>query len=118
MLSHHAAMPRRQAAPPAGRPRRPTHLAAWRAYRGGMTQEKLAELSGLSESAISQIENGKQWYSPKSIEALARALKCSPGELLSPPGENTDLLGVWTALNRRDKERAMRMLTDWAGEKA
>ena len=57
------------------------YFAEWRKHRG-LTQDKLAELTGLTPSSISQLENGKQGFTQSTIEALAEALGCKPGDLL------------------------------------
>jgi transcriptional regulator with XRE-family HTH domain len=56
-------------------------IAEWREFRG-LTQEQLAGRVDLSVSSISQLENGKQGYSQPTLEALAVALSCEPGDLL------------------------------------
>lgn len=53
----------------------------WRKHRG-YSQETLAEMVGLTASSISQLENGKQGFSDSTLVALAKALKCRPGDLL------------------------------------
>jgi len=58
-----------------------TFIAEWREFRG-ITQEKLAELSNTTKQSISRIEAGKQVYTQKSLEAIARALRCRPADLL------------------------------------
>lgn len=65
---------------------RRTEIKRWRLYRG-MTQEKLAELTGLSPGQISDLELGAVGYSPESLQAIADALKTPRGKLLDerPP---------------------------------
>lgn len=61
----------------------PLHLAvqAWRERRS-LTQQQLAELSGVPQSRISEMERGiTKHVSLEVLERLARALKVSPGEL-------------------------------------
>ncbi len=50
--------------------------------RMGITQDKLAEDTGLDRSYISQIENGKRNLSVKSALELSRTLNISVGTLL------------------------------------
>lgn len=57
------------------------YFAEWRKHRH-MTQDSLAELTGLTPSSISQLENGKQGFTQNTLEALAEALDCKPGDLL------------------------------------
>jgi transcriptional regulator with XRE-family HTH domain len=58
-------------------------------YRGieGISQEKLAERTGLSGQLIKDIEGCRSWVSDKSIIKLARALKVEAYQLLYPQGE-------------------------------
>lgn len=46
-----------------------------------MTQEKLAELTGISTSTLSKYMNGKSIPSAYNMRRIARALKCSSAEL-------------------------------------
>jgi transcriptional regulator with XRE-family HTH domain len=57
-------------------------LREWREHRG-LSVEKLATLSGVSPGQISVLENGKAGYSSESLEKLAKALDCEPGDILS-----------------------------------
>ena len=47
----------------------------------GLTQLELAKKTGVSESYICQIENGKM-ISIKKLDKLAKALGCEPKDLL------------------------------------
>jgi transcriptional regulator with XRE-family HTH domain len=70
-----------------------THqIKQWRKYRG-MTLDELAAQCGLTGSLISQIELGRSRYSQKSLEAMAKALDCTTGQLLDvdPLATNTTL---------------------------
>lgn len=67
---------------PHPKPARPRYFfREWRKYRG-LNQEDLAELVGVTAPSISQIENGKQGFTDTTLQALADALHCSPGDLL------------------------------------
>jgi transcriptional regulator with XRE-family HTH domain len=60
----------------------PRHfIRAWRKHRH-LTQEQLASRVEMSTASISQLENGHQGYSQSTLEALAEALSCQPGDLL------------------------------------
>lgn len=65
----------------------------WRKYRG-LTQEVLADRIGLTASSISQLESGKQGFTDSTLEALADALNCTPGDLLIRDPLNED--AVWS----------------------
>ena len=47
-----------------------------------MTQEKLAENTGLSAQTINDIEGCRTWVSDKTLVKLAEVLKTTPAELL------------------------------------
>ena len=49
----------------------------------GLSQEKLAELSGIHRTYISSLELGKRNVSLVNIYALAKALQIPPEELLT-----------------------------------
>lgn len=70
-------------------------LKQWRIYRG-LTQEQLAERVNMSVSNISQLEQGRQGYSQEGLEALANALRCEPGQLLSvDPTKGDAIWSIW-----------------------
>jgi len=50
----------------------------------GFTQEKFAEISGLSIQTINDIEGGRRWVSDKSITKLSAALNVECYQLLIP----------------------------------
>lgn len=68
---------------PNPKPQKPRHyVREWRQHRG-LTQEALAERIGKTHGAISQLERGLVDYTQGMLEALAYALRCEPGDLLS-----------------------------------
>lgn len=56
----------------------------WRKHRG-YTQEELAEILGITHSAISQLENGKTSYTQQMLESLADVLYCTAADLIARP---------------------------------
>jgi len=56
----------------------------------GLSQEKLAEIAGLSWQTINSIECHRTWVSDKTLENLAEALKIDTFQLLLPV-ENIDI---------------------------
>lgn len=48
-----------------------------------LSQEKLAQLSGLHATTISDVERGKTGVTLDTLEALARGLGLEPGELIT-----------------------------------
>ena len=49
-----------------------------------MSQNQLAEASGIAQATISAIENDRVRLGVERAKMLARALKCHPGVLVSP----------------------------------
>ena len=56
-----------------------------------MTQERLAEASGVTRYIISDFENGKRRPSPRTISRLAEALDCTYIDLISGVEKADDL---------------------------
>jgi len=52
-----------------------------------LSQNQLAELTGISQAAISSIENDRVRLGVERAKVLARALKCHPGVLVFPGWE-------------------------------
>lgn len=90
----------------------------WRKYRN-LTQEQVADrLSVLDDprlpattSSLSRIENGKQEYTRRIVEALAEVYQCEPHELLGHnpmvAGEVIDYLHF---MDRRSADQAIEVL--------
>jgi transcriptional regulator with XRE-family HTH domain len=51
----------------------------------GISQEKLAEMAGLSWQTVNSIECQRTWVSDNTLNALARVFKIDPVQLLMPP---------------------------------
>lgn len=66
-----------------------------------MTQEQLAEASGVTRYIISDFENGKRRPSPRTISRLADAIGCSYIELLQGGGKTDGLEKKNLAENRQ-----------------
>ena len=60
----------------------------------GISQEKLAEKTGLSEQLIKDIEGCRSWVSDKTVVKLALALKVEVYQLLYPQTEADHLFPV------------------------
>lgn len=82
---------------PTQKPWRRIYLREWRDHRG-LSQEELAEKTGVSTGQISLIESRKSAGSPESLEKLAKALGCEVGELLDvkPEGDG-EVFRVWVS---------------------
>jgi len=61
-----------------------------------LTQEQLADRVGWSVGNVSQLERGLQGYSQEGLEALAEALQCDPGQILTvdPTGDDA-IWSIW-----------------------
>jgi DNA-binding XRE family transcriptional regulator len=68
-------------------------LKAWRKHRG-YTQDRLAEMTGLSKPYISQLERGERQYTQELLEVFAEALQCAPVDLIVR--DPTDPDGIWS----------------------
>lgn len=101
---------------PHPKPEKPKHfIRAWRKYRR-LTQEQLAERIEMTSGAISQLENGIINYTQPTLEAIAYALNCEPGDLLSrdPRTDDAvaDLRAILAAAKPDDQQRALRVLRE------
>lgn len=66
-------------------------IGVWREYRG-LTMSALAEAAGISQSYLSDIENGKKDGSVKVLKRIAQALNTDVDLIVSAPAQpcNTD----------------------------
>ena len=78
----------------------PTFIKQWRNHRG-LTQEELGEQVGLTTSSVSQLENGKQGFTDGSLAKYARALGCSPLQLLAHDPSRPD--SFWPLFEAAEK---------------
>lgn len=87
---------------PIPKPEKARHfIKEWRKYRG-LTQEQLAGRIEQTSGAISQLENGIINYTQPTLEAIAYALRCEPGDLLS---RDPNLEGAIVDLMRLIREK-------------
>lgn len=88
---------------PHPKPKKATHfIREWRKYRH-LTQEQLAERIDATPGSISQLENGIINYTQPTLEALAYALGCSPGDLLSiDPSKEGEVVDLMRLLREKD----------------
>ena len=82
------------------------NLAGWRKYRNEMTQEALAERIGKSKGFISQLEGGTSGFSQDTLEALAEALQCRPGDLINvDPSKEEAIWSLWEAATPAERSQ-------------
>lgn len=85
-------------------------LPQWREYRKQMTQEQLAELSGMSVSNISQFERMLQGFSARGLKKLAHVLECQPAHiLLVNPLEDEEIWMLWSRASRDQRKQIVRL---------
>jgi transcriptional regulator with XRE-family HTH domain len=65
----------------------------WR-LRKGLTQDELAERSGIWRNTISDVESGKRKAHPRTLRMLAEGLGVPVEELAAPPSGLAQFLGV------------------------
>lgn len=91
----------------------PTFLKSWRKHRD-MTQEELGAAVGLTAASISQLENGKQGFTDESLANFARALQCTPAELLAHDPTRDDsfwpLFQEAEGLKGQERQRVRRII--------
>lgn len=97
--------------PPPPRPRfRPTYIRQWREFRN-LNQEQLAGRLEMTQSQISQLENGRRGYTQETLEAIADALQTDVASLLMRDPTDPDAIwSIWD--NAKPGER--RMIVDIA----
>ena len=56
-----------------------------RERRGDMTQREFARKLGISQATLNKLENHNQNVTLKTLETIARRLRCDIGDLFRPP---------------------------------
>ena len=56
----------------------------------GLSQNQLAQLTGIPQATISAIENDRERLGVERAKVLARALKCHPAVLVFPGWDSTE----------------------------
>jgi transcriptional regulator with XRE-family HTH domain len=106
-----------------GRP----YLKEWRKHRD-LTQEQVVDrLAALDDpnvpqtaASLSRLENGKQIYTQRSLEALADIYQCEAGELFDPPPKpqpeaiklptDGSVVSIWEQLSRKQQRQALAVI--------
>jgi transcriptional regulator with XRE-family HTH domain len=90
--------------------RRPLYLRQWREHRG-LTQDQLAERSGVTQGLISLLERNVTDYSGETLAQLAFGLQCEVADLLMR--NPTDPDAPWTVydtLSPVEKRQAVEIM--------
>ena len=77
-----------------------------------LTQEKLAELSGLSAQTINDIEGCRTWVSDKTLIKIAEILHTSPSELLYQKTEEQDNKIDYNRLKTKLQEEVAKTISE------
>jgi len=89
------------------RRRRRLFLRQWREYRQ-LSQDALASRIGKTQGLISQLENSKVNYTGDLLEALAKALKCEPADLITrDPLDPQAPWALWESLRPTERKRVI-----------
>lgn len=109
------AMPRNPAILRRRNDRRRHYVREWRKFRN-LTQERLAERTPFTTGAISQLETGRTGYTQDMLEALAVALDCEPGDLLSRnPFAEGEVIHLFESLPEDKRKDALAILRALGG---
>jgi transcriptional regulator with XRE-family HTH domain len=91
------------------KPDKPRHfIKAWRIHRG-LTQERLGDRVGVTHGALSQLERGLVNYTQPMLEALADALQCEPGDLITRD-PNSEIWSIWDQVRKLPPDEQKRIV--------
>lgn len=94
------------------------YLREWRKHRG-LTQEQVIDRLALMDdpllpatgASLSRLENGKQPYSQRILEALAEIYETEPGHLLDrDPTKEGEVIDFFGQLNPEQKRQALAVI--------
>lgn len=82
----------------------------------GLTQQELADVTGVSQAAISQLENGTRSMDLAWMRTFARSLNCAPADLLTDEDnpdrlqpEERELVGNYRTADEIQQEMVQRV---------
>ena len=92
----------------------PHYLRQWREFRN-MTLRELAKEVGTTPSTISDLETFKLQLSPKWLRRFAPVLHCQQGWMIdqNPKDFEPDLLEIWSRIDPKDKDQALRVMASF-----
>jgi DNA-binding Xre family transcriptional regulator len=77
----------------------------------GLTQDQLAERTGMSKGYISQLEIGTRQYTQELLEAFAAELRCGPADLIMrDPSQPEPIWSLWDNLPDAQKPQAVAVI--------
>jgi transcriptional regulator with XRE-family HTH domain len=95
-----------------------TYLKEWRKFRH-LTQEQVLDRLAIVDdpmiprtgASLSRLENGKQVYSQRILEALADIYQCDPADLIGRnPYKEGELIDLMAILNERQRGQALAVI--------
>lgn len=94
------------------------YLKEWRKHRGLTQREVVDRLAGMddpmlpvTEASLSRLENGKQPYSQRVLEALAFIYSTEPDHLIGRhPEKEGDVIDLWSVMNDNQRRQAKAVL--------
>lgn len=94
------------------------YFKAWRKHRH-LTQEQVVDrlaamddpLIPQTSASLSRLENGKQTYTQRILEALAEVYQCEPDHLLGrDPSKEGELIDLMALLDERQRRQALAVI--------
>jgi transcriptional regulator with XRE-family HTH domain len=94
------------------------YFKKWRKHRD-LTQEQVVDrLAAMDDplipqttASLSRLENGKQTYTQRILEALAEVYQCEPDHLLGrDPTKEGEVIDLWAQLNERQQRQALAVI--------
>lgn len=80
------------------------NIRNWRLFRGITSQSELGTKSGVARATICRLEAGKLDYRQHWLEAIAKALDCSPASLIDTnPYAPASIIAIYERLGPGDK---------------
>lgn len=96
----------------------PAFIREWRKFRG-FSQVQLADQIGITQGALSDLENGRFAYVQTLLETIAETLQCRPADLLArPPGTADGLRSIWDEIPNENREQVMEILKTFSKKAA
>lgn len=81
----------------------PNTIRLWREFRGYTFQSQLATEAGLSSNTVHRLESFALAYTPYTLQALARVLRCEPGDLISidPNKPEAEIMRIYRGVSSK-----------------